>query len=57
MKPLQKEFAELAGKILGRRWFNEQRRRAEHIANRFKAKEPQSGQIPGDDPELGKKQG
>jgi len=29
MTPLQRAFAELAGILLGRRWFEEQRRRAE----------------------------
>ena len=32
MTPLQKAFAELTGVLLARRWFEEQRRRAEQKA-------------------------
>ena len=38
MTPLQKEFAKLVGKILARRWFNEQRQRAERNVKNHKGR-------------------
>jgi len=57
MKPIHGEFAKLVGKILGRRWFNQQRQRAERKNNYSVEKEPASVQTSGDIPEFGKKQG
>jgi len=57
MTPLQREFAKLVGRVLGRQWFDEQRQRAERNRNCAIEKGSASAQSHDGTPEARKKRG